>query len=34
VTTVEEAVAREDVTGIAAAVKALRQRVDALRRLE
>jgi CheY-like chemotaxis protein len=34
VTTVEEAVAREDVAGIAAAVKALRQRVDALRRLE
>jgi CheY-like chemotaxis protein len=34
VTTVEEAVAREDVAGIAAAVKALRQRVDALRKLE
>jgi CheY-like chemotaxis protein len=34
VTTVEEAVAREDVTGIAAAVKALRQRVDALRKPE
>jgi CheY-like chemotaxis protein len=34
VTTVEEAVAREDVAGIAAAVKALRQRVDALRKPE
>jgi CheY-like chemotaxis protein len=34
VTTVEEAVAREDLTGITAAVKALRQRVDALRRPE
>jgi CheY-like chemotaxis protein len=34
VTTVEEAVAREDVARIAAAVKALRQRVDALRKLE
>jgi CheY-like chemotaxis protein len=34
VTTVEQAVAREDLAGIAAAVKALRQRVDALRKLE
>jgi CheY-like chemotaxis protein len=34
VTTVEEAVAREDLAGIAAAVKALRQRVDALRKPE
>jgi CheY-like chemotaxis protein len=32
VTTVEEAVAREDLAGIAAALKALRQRVDALRK--
>ncbi|HET6151764.1 MAG TPA: response regulator [Marmoricola sp.] len=31
VTTVEEAVGREDLAGITAAVKALRQRVDALR---
>ena len=34
VTTVEEAVAREDLAGITAAVKALRQRVDALRKVE
>jgi CheY-like chemotaxis protein len=34
VTTVEEAVARADLAGIDAAVKALRQRVDALRKLE
>jgi CheY-like chemotaxis protein len=34
VTTVEEAVAREDLAGITAAVKALRQRVDALRKPE
>jgi CheY-like chemotaxis protein len=34
VTTVEDAVAREDLAGIAAAVKALRQRIDALRKLE
>jgi CheY-like chemotaxis protein len=32
VTTVEEALAREDLAGIAAAVKALRQRIDALRK--
>ncbi len=34
VTTVEEAVAREDLAGITAAVKALRQRVDALRKAD
>jgi CheY-like chemotaxis protein len=34
VTTVEEAVAREDLAGVTAAVKALRQRVDALRKPE
>jgi CheY-like chemotaxis protein len=34
VTTVEEAVGREDLAGITAAVKALRQRVDALRTAE
>jgi CheY-like chemotaxis protein len=34
VTTVEEAVAHEDLAGITAAVKALRQRVDALRKPE
>ena len=34
VTTVEEAVGREDLAGITAAVKALRQRVDALRKPE
>jgi CheY-like chemotaxis protein len=34
VMTVEEAVAREDLAGITAAVKALRQRVDALRKPE
>jgi CheY-like chemotaxis protein len=34
VATVEEAVAREDLAGITAAVKALRQRIDALRKPE
>jgi CheY-like chemotaxis protein len=34
VTTVEDAVAREDLAGISAAVKALRQRVDTLRKPE
>jgi CheY-like chemotaxis protein len=34
VTTVEDAVAREDLAGIATAVKALRQRVDTLRKPE